>query len=1028
MRLSNLLVQLLLLAGLLCFGKGLQAQTSLYAEDFGSQVGDGIVGFSGNSSPLSFTSSTNGWSVSQSSNGLTATSDYARVDNAIPSFSGTDASRFPSFVFRDVDENTTWLSPLIDISSYSTADLELVVWELGTHESSDFVRVEMIVDGTPTVLATESDDFSNVGGGTDLNPDFITISQTAVTGNSLQIRVTVLNGAGSEYILLDDVSVVGNGFNPPSCTFQFSSSSAVCDAITSGNDSYTATFNFSGAGNGDYTVTSNVGTVVLDSDPDVATSGAFRITGVPEGSDVTATVNSVNCSNIFSTLSSPSCNPQPDIVINEIHYNGLRSGTDQDEFVELFNNSGFAVDLSGWSFSEGFVFTFPQGTTIPDQGFLTIAFNPADFLNQYGFAPDFQWTSGGLSNSGEDIELRDASGNVQDFVDYDNGGVWPSAPDGFGPSLELNDPGLDNNNGANWSASIIQGGSPNAPNGTGCSLDLSFNTPDCETETLGANNDTYRAVVDFTGAGSDTYTIVPNAGSLAAASDNPDLVAAGSLIFENIPEGTDLSFRITSTGGCNAPVLVIAPVCEPAVPVVITEIMYNPREGGQDTTEYIELFNNSNVSVDLSGFTFVQGVSFTFPQGASIDAEAYIVIAGNATAFENFYGCAPDFEWTSGALSNGGELVLINTGTNAEVDRVDYDDANGWPTTPDGDGPSLELIDINGNNEDPANWEASAGFGTPGAANTGMISDCPPAAPVLEARADLYLFPSLSWNEVNFVDSYTVELSINGGAFAQRAILEAGTTTFTDTVVDFGVDLSYRVVATNVNGASASNTATVQYPATLQDLELAFTCYDIASNQLVWTVSNSNAVQVPYIYAQFFSPQRDTLVAMNGDSEFRTDNNPQVGATPGDDNITGIWWINEELLPGEPNAISFNVDLNNTCPVARMANTASPQAPQGLMKAKVFMPLLATNVKQDFLGTQIQVGPNPFGEVIAIESSELNGKATARLYDLTGRMVKEVSIQLGGRAEIQTSDLEKGVYLLSIGSGQGAFTTKVVKK
>src|SRR2546426_287274 len=65
---------------------------------------------------------------------------------------------------------------------------------------------------------------------------------------------------------------------------------------------------------------------------------------------------------------------------------------------------------------------------------------------------------------------------------------------------------------------------------------------------------------------------------------------------------------------------------------------------------------------------------------------------------------------------------------------VDYKDSGGWPTAPDGGGYSLEIIDPNGDPDDPANWRASAAQnGTPGLAN----SSPPPAAIMLnELMAD----------------------------------------------------------------------------------------------------------------------------------------------------------------------------------------------------------------------------------------------------------------------------------------------------
>ena len=72
--------------------------------------------------------------------------------------------------------------------------------------------------------------------------------------------------------------------------------------------------------------------------------------------------------------------------------------------------------------------------------------------------------------------------------------------------------------------------------------------------------------------------------------------------------------------------------------IVITEIMYNPPESGTDSLEYIELYNNSAATVDLSGWNFTQGFVFTFPAGSSIAAGQYITISKTTFTFNSIFG------------------------------------------------------------------------------------------------------------------------------------------------------------------------------------------------------------------------------------------------------------------------------------------------------------------------------------------------------------------------------------------------------
>lgn len=142
-----------------------------------------------------------------------------------------------------------------------------------------------------------------------------------------------------------------------------------------------------------------------------------------------------------------------DLVITEIMYNPA-AVTDSMEFIEIFNNGSSAVDLTGYNFSQGVVYTFPSVTLAPDS-FIIVARDSVAMNGVYGvFA--YQWTSGSLSNTAEDIVLQDNFGVTIDSVDYDDGSPWPvgpPSPDGGGPSIELTDVNLDNNLASSWTVS-----------------------------------------------------------------------------------------------------------------------------------------------------------------------------------------------------------------------------------------------------------------------------------------------------------------------------------------------------------------------------------------------------------------------------------------------------------------------------------------------------------------------------------------------------------------------------------------------
>jgi hypothetical protein len=168
-------------------------------------------------------------------------------------------------------------------------------------------------------------------------------------------------------------------------------------------------------------------------------------------------------------------------------------------------------------------------------------------------------------------------------------------------------------------------------------------------------------------------------------------------------------------------------VGELGVPLRFTEIMYNPSGG--DAYEFIEVRNVGGVPLNLGGFSF-QGITFVVPSGTILPPGGILLLANNANPalFAARYPSVTVSGYYGGNLSNGGERIAILDTNGNTVVAVHYDDEAGWPTSPDGGGYSLEIIDSRGDLNAPANWRASSAVnGTPG---------LPPVAP---ASSDVVL-------------------------------------------------------------------------------------------------------------------------------------------------------------------------------------------------------------------------------------------------------------------------------------------------
>ena len=156
--------------------------------------------------------------------------------------------------------------------------------------------------------------------------------------------------------------------------------------------------------------------------------------------------------------------------------------------------------------------------------------------------------------------------------------------------------------------------------------------------------------------------------------------------------------------------------------VVINEIHYDP-DVKTEPVEFIELHNTGPGSVDLSGASFAEGVSFTIPNGTSVPAGGYLVVAENPAAVQAKFGRPAIGPWT-GSLDNDGETVRLVNAAGVELDEVDYELGFPWPTVGDAPGKSIQLINPAFDRNLGGNWRSAAP--TPRLQNSVFAANAPP--------------------------------------------------------------------------------------------------------------------------------------------------------------------------------------------------------------------------------------------------------------------------------------------------------------
>ena len=149
--------------------------------------------------------------------------------------------------------------------------------------------------------------------------------------------------------------------------------------------------------------------------------------------------------------------------------------------------------------------------------------------------------------------------------------------------------------------------------------------------------------------------------------------------------------------------------------LVINEVHYNPSEGA--SYAFVELYNQGNSAINLSGYRLTGSVEFVFPDTATLPVNGFLVIAADSGAYQTL-DC-PVFQWEISDFSATYDTIRLTDGYGAQADIVVFEKNSPWPVLPDGFGPSLELCYPFLDKDLAANWKASnfAG-GTPGKVNS----------------------------------------------------------------------------------------------------------------------------------------------------------------------------------------------------------------------------------------------------------------------------------------------------------------------
>ncbi|MFT4759140.1 MAG: hypothetical protein ACI9XO_000004 [Paraglaciecola sp.] len=433
------------------------------------------------------------------------------------------------------------------------------------------------------------------------------------------------------------------------------------------------------------------------------------------------------------------------VVITEIMYNN--PGTDEFEFIELYNNSSSSIQLENWTFSDAMDYTFPAHD-LAAGGYVVIAIDAVKFLDSLGVIA-LDWPTGqNLTNSSENIVLNDATGTMIDNVTYGDGGDWPTAADGDGPSLVLCDFDADNNDPANWIACTTPSG-----------FTLGTNPDEFFINPLAASDCPIGAILEIVGNaitvsetdGFATIEVKISSGNSNATSVDLNITGgtATNGMDYTFTDPTTVTFAAGVVSETQSVVITLTDDVDPETLETITFELSNPTNMGSiapnqgdfliniqdDDTQITNALVISGVfdaqpgaagtkgfelkaladiaDISVFGVSSVNngggsnGIEFAFPM-MSMTAGQCLYVVDDSTKFIDFFGFNADFVEGAANINGDDAIELYENGVIIDVfGEVDVDGSgqpweylDGWVYRKNGTGPDGDAFNVN-------NWNYS---------------------------------------------------------------------------------------------------------------------------------------------------------------------------------------------------------------------------------------------------------------------------------------------------------------------------------
>lgn len=420
-----------------------------------------------------------------------------------------------------------------------------------------------------------------------------------------------------------------------------------------------------------------------------------------------------------------------DIVINEIMSDPTPIvGLPEWEYIELYNGSGFDIELRDWQLTIGTTSkTFENYNFTADSYLLLCHENAVEELAVFGNI--YSFSSFQIANSGATISLINNYGNIVSSVTFDISWFDDPDKDDGGWSLEQIDPSNLCSGQFNWTASVAEsGGTPGSINSV-----FAQNTSAPLVSSLDVVADTvlhlfFNQQMDIeTLSNIDAYQIVETSQKPITANVNPDVPNFVELIFANSFETGAINILSIAESITNCMGIAVEPNTTASfiIPgevvendIVINEIMADESPvAGLPEWEYVELYNVSDSDIELKDWLFVIGTTAKTFDSYILPAGSYLILCNN-NAVEEFSQYGDVVGFSSFQITNSGTTLSLVNSTGFAVSSVTFSDTWYNDSEKAEGGWSLEQIDPTNPCAGKNNWTASINplGGTPGSLNS----------------------------------------------------------------------------------------------------------------------------------------------------------------------------------------------------------------------------------------------------------------------------------------------------------------------